>query len=245
MIEFDQNYFNYFTEVEDRFIQLRGKHIVLSPLDWSLIETWRTMGVPLHVAIRGIERSMELQRQKAVRHRLVNTLFYCNQAVLEEFEGYLLTMGGQEAEVSDTPAPVEAPEALAEHHRQVLAVLERLGEEVRKLARDAPGYGVAEAVGRVDQRLEALRAEVSACPRVDTERLDRDLQGLDALLLPALEEALPAAVRAEIDRQCRQELKQYRQNLAPEMYGKIMTNFRRKKIREHFRLSDFTLLSWS
>jgi len=50
------NYFNYFTEIEDHFIRRRGKHILLSPLDWTLIETWREMGVLLHVALRGIDR---------------------------------------------------------------------------------------------------------------------------------------------------------------------------------------------
>jgi len=247
MIENDHNYFNYFTEIEEGFIRLRGKHIVLSPLDWSLIETWRAMGVPLHVAIRGIERSMELQRLKAVRHRLVNSLFYCNQAVLDEFENYLLTMGGQAAEAPEeaaAPAPSEAPAEPAEHRCQVEAVLDRLLAEVQKLAEGTAGFGVSEAAGRVTQRLAALRAEVGAAPRVDSERLDRDLQSLEALLLPVLEDSLPDAVRKEIDRQCRQELKQYRQNLAPEMYDKIMTNFRMKRIREHFRLPDFSLLGW-
>jgi len=35
------NYFNYFTEIETRFQQRRGSLLMLSTLDWALIETWR------------------------------------------------------------------------------------------------------------------------------------------------------------------------------------------------------------
>ena len=38
------NYFNYFTEIEERFQQRRGALLLLSTLDWALIETWREAG---------------------------------------------------------------------------------------------------------------------------------------------------------------------------------------------------------
>src|SRR6202040_2450775 len=53
------NYFNYFTEIEDAFVRRRGKHLHLSPLDWALIESWKETGIPLHVALRAIEKSFD------------------------------------------------------------------------------------------------------------------------------------------------------------------------------------------
>ena len=41
-----RNYFNYFTEIEERFQQRRGSLLLLSTIDWALIETWREAGVP-------------------------------------------------------------------------------------------------------------------------------------------------------------------------------------------------------
>jgi len=32
------NYFSYFSEIEDYFVQKRGKNLLVSPLDWALIE---------------------------------------------------------------------------------------------------------------------------------------------------------------------------------------------------------------
>jgi hypothetical protein len=36
-----QNYFNYFTEIEEHFQRRRGSLLLLSTIDWALIETWR------------------------------------------------------------------------------------------------------------------------------------------------------------------------------------------------------------
>ena len=45
-----RNYFNYFTEIEERFQQRRGALLLLSTLDWALIETWREAGIPLEAS---------------------------------------------------------------------------------------------------------------------------------------------------------------------------------------------------
>jgi len=49
------NYFNYFTEIEEHFQRRRGSLLLLSTLDWALIETWREVGIPLEVVLRGID----------------------------------------------------------------------------------------------------------------------------------------------------------------------------------------------
>src|SRR5882672_5609751 len=62
-----QNYFNYFTEIEQRFQQRRGSLLMLSTLDWALIETWREAGVPLEAVLRGIDSAFDKHDAKAVR----------------------------------------------------------------------------------------------------------------------------------------------------------------------------------
>ena len=85
------NYFNYFTEIEDRFQQRRGALLLLSTLDWALIETWREAGIPLEVALRGIDEAFdkyEARQRSSPNRRLrqVNGLAWCAQAVLEAAE---------------------------------------------------------------------------------------------------------------------------------------------------------------
>ena len=82
------NYFNYFTEIEERFQQRRGALLLLSTLDWALIETWRDAGIPLDAVLRGIDNAFDKYeaRQKRGRMRRVNGLGWCAQAVMEAAE---------------------------------------------------------------------------------------------------------------------------------------------------------------
>ena len=85
-----QNYFNYFTEIEERFQQRRGSLLMLSTLDWALIETWREAGVPLEAVLRGIDNAFDKHDAKALRSpsrsRKVNGLAWCAQSVMEATE---------------------------------------------------------------------------------------------------------------------------------------------------------------
>lgn len=240
------NYFNYFTEIEDHFVRKRGKHILLSPLDWTLIETWQQMGIPLHVALRGIDRAMDLFAARQLRNRFVNTLFFCNQAVLEEHEAHLASLEGvaaaappAKAEEGAAPAAMTPPAAARAGLQQFL---DRRRAEMEHLAERHPGSPVAEAAGRVTARLDALRQELDAGARIDPERLEADLAAMDEVLVPALEAALPEAEWKALRASCQEELRHHRRNLAKEMYARILRNFQKKRIKEHFGVSDLSLL---
>ncbi len=68
------NYYNYFTEIEETFIRRRGKNLLLSPLDWALIEAWQEREVPLHIVLRGIEKVFDLIDKQPHRKRTVKSL---------------------------------------------------------------------------------------------------------------------------------------------------------------------------
>ena len=64
------NYFNYFTEVEERFQKARGTGLfLLSPLDWALIEAWKNAGIPLEAVLRGVDAAFEKWRSRKNRAR--------------------------------------------------------------------------------------------------------------------------------------------------------------------------------
>src|SRR5215813_6250761 len=83
------NYFNYFTEIEEEFVKRRGSHMLVSPLDWTLIETWKRRGIPLHIVLRGINSSFDGYDQRLNRGRKVNSLFFCQQEVEALFQEYV------------------------------------------------------------------------------------------------------------------------------------------------------------
>lgn len=78
------NYFNYFTEIEEHFQRARGTGLfLLSPLDWAVIEGWKDAGIPLEAVLKGIDSTFERWRKRKIKRRLVNSVIYCSQAVLE------------------------------------------------------------------------------------------------------------------------------------------------------------------
>ena len=81
-----ENYFNYFTEIEECFRRCRGTPTLLSTLDWALIESWKDSDFPLTAVLTGIERSFEKYKKRPQRFRKVNSLAYCSQEVLKAAE---------------------------------------------------------------------------------------------------------------------------------------------------------------
>jgi hypothetical protein len=80
------NYFNYFTEIEEHFQRRRGGILLLSTLDWALIETWKDAGIPLQAALRGIDAAFDRYDQRPSKSKKVNSLAYCSQEVLAAAE---------------------------------------------------------------------------------------------------------------------------------------------------------------
>ena len=81
-----ENYFNYFTEIEDHFQRRRGTLTLLSPLDWALMEIWKDAGIPLEAVLRGIDAAFDKWERRPNRTRKINGLAYCAQEVLAAAE---------------------------------------------------------------------------------------------------------------------------------------------------------------
>src|SRR5271168_4992265 len=90
------NYFNYFTEIEEYFWKKRGAHLLVSPLDWAIMETWQKAGVPLEAVLRGIDSAFEsYQRSRRGAGKALKSLAYCTDAVLEAAEEQLESAAGK------------------------------------------------------------------------------------------------------------------------------------------------------
>ena len=225
------NYFNYFTEVEEYFARKRGKNLLIAPLDWCLVELWRDSGIPLHIVLRGIERSFESasKRQKSTP----NTLFYCHQAILEAYEEYQNAMVG--ASEREESASVSSVSEEAAQREAVLSYLEDLESRLQK--RDS------ESSERAGQRIAALRAEVSGAQTIRYQELDRDLAEIGSMLATALQEDLGREKVRELGSEVRKELKIYRKRLSKEMYQRLENNYLDRRILALHDLPEFNLLA--
>jgi len=232
------NYYNYFTEIEEHFVKRRGKHLLVSPLDWGLIASWRDAGVPLNVAIRGIDIAMDghIARQGKSKSR-VNGLCYCHEAVMEAYAAHIESRVG-EASAEDSPGSPAAEEDYGK--KEVSAFLfEKIGE-IQELQAKQYGLNAPENIERISARLEEIVREVS-CGRPDTEALERDLAILDNLLVSELRTLVTEDEEAAWVEEAKKELKVYKKRLPKETYEKIRENFFRDKVRRKFHVGELSL----
>ena len=144
-----ENYFNYFTEIEERYQQCRGTKTLLSPLDWALIESWKDSGIPLEAVLAGMVRAFEKFKARQRKYRMVNALAYCTQEVLraaEEARG-VEAQGGMR---KDSPPPFAWEEILRFLNRNAEAVETRLPQS--KGARPAGSGGRPDLSGSITPR---------------------------------------------------------------------------------------------
>lgn len=240
------NYFNYFTEIEDHFVRRRGKNLLLSPMDWSLIASWRDAGVPLQVALRGIDIAMDSFLKKRRRgSSKVNSLCYCHDSVMAEYAVYLESHVGEPSAVAQNPPPEQESGSEGKNEpdkEQVLAFLKDRIREIKELyAKQSPGSGISEGVGRALARLEEMTRDAETAGRLDAESLERDLGMVDELLSAELRAAVSIEEMTEWEKEAKKELKVYRKRLPRETYDRIHLNFIRGRIRRKFQIGELSL----
>src|SRR3954471_22453925 len=122
-----ENYFNYFTEIEERYQRRRGAALLLSTLDWALIETWKDAGIPLESALRGIDAAFDSYDAKPARAktRKVNSLAYCSQEVLAAAEAMKEASTGAQRKDASAPTPGMETEAVIAYLVKNAAKLEQ------------------------------------------------------------------------------------------------------------------------
>ena len=221
------NYFNYFTDIEEHFQRRRGTILLLSTLDWALIETWKDAGIPLEAVLRGIDATFDKWDKRPSKTRKVNGLGFCAQEVLAAAEQF------REAEVG-AARPAQPDSALPAD--EVAAYLQRNADAVEKSLAALPAAVQQLAAGTVDS-LRGLAAQDSK----NFEDLERRLTVLEDKLLAALLAATPddavVAVRAEADR----ELAGFRRNMAAAQIDQLQKQYLHKRLLERYRLPRLSL----
>lgn len=239
------NYFNYFTEVEDAFIRRRGKHLLLSPMDWALMDSWKQMGVPLHVVLRGIERAFDSYEAKP-RRRSVKTLFYCQEEVEAQFAEW------QESQIGATgkqngDGPVEKivdeshlpfPHAvILEHMERARSSLLHVCVEREKSRKD----DFCDALTRAAARLEELEKDFASSVRPDAETLEESLTGLEKLLDEALIASLSKGELATARQFAEEQLQPYRSRMEQAVFEQTLGNLLLKRLRDALDLPRLSL----
>jgi hypothetical protein len=227
-----ENYFNYFTEIEERFQQRRGTLLLLSTLDWALIETWREAGIPLEAVLRGIDATFDRHEERKARAnaRRINGLAWCAQEVMTAAEEM------REASVGAAKPQADASRAGLEQER----VTAHLTDAAAKLQSAKVTGLAAETAAEIAGRLAAL-ADAARGQAPNLEELERTLTALEDKLLNALLATASEVELTALREQSAQEIAPYKRRMQALQIRQIEQQFLQKRLLEQHGVPRLSL----
>ena len=233
------NYFNYFTEIEEYFWKKRGAHLLVSPLDWAIMEAWQKAGLPIEAVLKGIDRAFESygRSRRGGSGKTMKSLAYCTDAVLEAAEEQL------EAAAGKAPGSTRSPQKEAFSPEELKRYFDRNAEQLKQAAeqRRSARPELASALGEIARSLETTATLLETPAGLDLEDLERRLTILDeklqALLTSYASEELLLNIRRELDGQ----LAMYRRKMKAEQLALVEKQYMQKRLLEEFGLPRLSL----
>ena len=236
----DLNYFNYFTEIEEYFWQKRGAHLLVSPLDWAIVETWQKAGIPLSAVLKGIDRAFEsyARSRRAAGGRQLKSLSYCVDAVLEAADEEKETAAGT------GPVAKSAKKAEESFSREALKMFFNRNIERLSAAAAAVRATQPELTSRMEEtrsRVAELLPLVESPGAVDLEDLERRLTVVEEKLTAALTSGAPEEYLLDIRREMDHQLAPYRRKMNSAQLAQLERQYMQKRLWERYNLPRLSL----
>jgi hypothetical protein len=224
-----ENYFNYFTEIEEHFQRRRGTLTLLSPLDWALMEVWKDTGIPLEAVIRGIDSAFDKWERRPRHTRKINSLAYCAQEVLFAAEDMKeAAVGGDPRETSHSGQDAKA-----------------VSEFLRRNAEQLRGTSLPHAAQRVAAEttngLREMAASLEASNSLVMEDIERRLTVMEEKLLAALVAEIPEAAWLEVRTDADRDLAPYRSRMSGPQIEQLQKQYLQKRLLEQYQLPRLSL----
>ena len=238
------NYFNYFTEIEEYFWRKRGAHLLISPLDWAILETWQKAGIPVIVVQKGIDRAFDSwsRSRRAAGGRQLKSLAYCVDAVLNAATEAQEAAVGSGPEIKSTRSNAEpfTRDELRKYFERNVRRLQLAASKQKSAAKprhENLSMRFEDAAKKLEESLRLLDAPGS----LDLEDLERRLtvleEKLSATLSADADEEAMLAIRREMDR----SLVPYRRKMSAEQLTQLERQYMQKRLFEYFEVPRLSL----
>jgi hypothetical protein len=225
-----ENYFNYYTEIEEHFCRRRGTLLTVSTLDWALMTTWKDAGIPLEAVLRGIDEAFDKYNRKPSKAQKINGLAYCAQAVL--------TAAEEMKEAAVGTAQAKPGTGLGVEHEEVARFFTSNAQRLRQVQSASAVLLVAEECAVT---LTDLASAMSTATKIGLEDLERRLTMMEEKLLAALTITTPEnelfALRTEADR----EIAPYRSKMPGVQIEQLQKQFIHKRLFEKAKIPRLSL----
>ena len=202
------------------------------------METWNQQGIPLHIVLRGVEKSFDSYEARP-RKRTVKTLLYCQEEVEAQYAEWVeARVGSSSTEDNTEPDSDKTPfsfEAISEH-------LQRNRNSLTALARSRNKEDdLSEALTRAAALLVDIESDFTSSATLDTRKLEDSLTGLERMLNDAMLAVVTVKELDELNKEVKDKLKPYRAQMEAAAYKQTFDNLLLKRLREHFAVPRLSL----
>jgi len=200
------------------------------------METWKQQGIPLHIVLRGVEKSFDSYEAKP-RKRTIKTLLYCQEEVEAQFAEWVESHVGSAVEVesSDSDKTPFSFAAITEHLERSRKTLSELG---KSRTRDDD---LSEALMRAIALLVDIEKDFASSTTLDTRKLEDSLTGLERMLNDSMFSVVSSTAMEELKNGIKEQLKPYRSQMEAAVYKQTFDNLLLKGLREQFGMPRLSL----
>lgn len=228
----------YCRAIEAHLCRRNGGHLirVVGPA-FEMVRGWEAMGVPLAIALRGMDRYFDRIATRAPRRRPARVEF-CEADVMELFDEWRRAVGvgvvrqrvtGSAATEAGEPRARRGPSLTAHLDRVLVRLTSTLATtELDERLRDTATH-VLHAAGEMRATARGLRGEARA------RALERLVQ-LDDELMRVAVDSVPPALAAEIEAACRRDLAPFATRMSPSAMADAMATAKVHATRERLGL---------
>ncbi|MGH9407148.1 MAG: hypothetical protein ACRD3D_15115 [Terriglobia bacterium] len=234
-----ENYFNYFTEVEECFRRQRGTPSLLSSFDWALIESWKEAGITLAAVCTGIERAFEKYARRPRPFAKINGLSYCAQEVMtaaDEAARAAVENGTVTGKLSRMEPAIPGAELVAFVERCREALL-AAAERMREAGEDV----MASDLTKDAEALREVAAQGGDELATGLENLERTLTAIEERLCASLTRGTPVEVMVRLREEVDRGLATCRRTMTAAQIELVERQFLKKRLFEHYRVPRLSL----
>jgi hypothetical protein len=216
----------YCRQIEAYLCQKNDGHVVrvVGP-SFDVVSGWAERGVPLKMAMQGIDRYFERYYRKGPRRRPVK-IDFCDADVLDVFDEWRKALGI----INSRQSTVDSRQSLPAHLERV--VLRLTAARVRGTL----GAPFDELIDRVARELDIARAKAGGLRGDARQTLVERLAALDRELADRARAGLDGTICAEVEREADDELAGFRAAMAPDAFARARAAAIDRLVRERFAL---------
>lgn len=232
----------YCREIETYLCQKNDGHLirVVGP-SFEIVSGWATQGVPLKIALAGIDRYFERYYRKGPRRRPVK-IDFCDADVLDVFDEWrratgVLSISASSAEISNQQSAIRTTSlSLPAHLERVVLRL------TSARARGSLGDDFDALIDRAAAELDAARAKAGGLRGEARQALLDRLTALDAELVRQARATLDEASRVALTRDAESELAAFRSGMTSDAFARARDAAIDRLVRERVHLPTIAFL---